>query len=117
MTYFVFGETTEPKKDSIFTNANLLSFELMRMLGEDERFKDITQADILDFSLVLLHIIMLRAREENQFKDTLNPVIDDYGELKDFAALVINKCRRMNYLFNRDMDEIEKEWKGYSWEK
>lgn len=117
MTYFVFGETTEPKKDSIFTNANLLSFELMEMLGEDERFSDITQADILDLALVLLHIIMLRAREENKFKDSLNPVIDDYEELKDFATLVINKCRRMNYLFNKDMDYILKEWEGYAWEK
>ena len=108
--FVVFGETTCNTTDSRYTYANALTIDIMDKLGDDARFLECTQADVLNLALVLLYGFVGHDDHNKISKAKLHEFIEDYGEFKDFAMFTMNTCRRNNVAFNGIIDEIiEKE--------
>ena len=108
--YVVFGETKCNTTDSHYTYANALTFDIMDKLGDDSRFLDCTQADVLNLSLVILYGFMARDEHDKVSKAKLHEFIEDWDDFKNFAIFTMNACRRNNVQYNCFIDElIEKE--------
>ena len=107
--YVVFGETACNTTDSQYTYANAVSFAIMDELGEDARFLDCTQADIINLALVVLDGFV-NPETRNKCSKMLHGFVEDYEEFKKFAIFMMNTCRRNNVEYNSIIHEtIEKE--------
>lgn len=108
--FVVFGESTCNTTDSKYTYANALTFDIMDKLGNDKRFLDCTQADVLNLSLVILYGLIAPQDHDKVSKAKLHEFIEDFNEFKDFAMFTMNTCRRNNVAYNGIIDDlIEKE--------
>lgn len=108
--FVVFGETTCNTTDSHFTYANALTIDIMDKLGDDSRFLDCNQADVLNLALVILYGFVGYKDHNKISKAKLHEFIEDWNEFKDFAMFTMNTCRRNNVAYNGIIDElIEKE--------
>lgn len=108
--FVVFGESTCNTTDSKYTYANALTLDIMDKLGNDKRFLDCTQADVLNLSLVILYGLIAPQDHDKVSKAKLHEFIEDFNEFKDFAMFTMNTCRRNNVAYNGIIDDlIEKE--------
>lgn len=108
--FVVFGESTCNTTDSKYTYANALTLDIMDKLGNDKRFLDCTQADVLNLSLVILYGFIAPQDHDKVSKAKLHEFIEDFNEFKDFAMFTMNTCRRNNVAYNGIIDNlIEKE--------
>ena len=108
--FVVFGESTCNTTDSKYTYANALTLDIMDKLGNDKRFLDCTQADVLNLSLVILYGFVAPQDHDKVSKAKLHEFIEDFNEFKDFAMFTMNTCRRNNVAYNGIIgDLIEKE--------
>lgn len=108
--FVVFGESTCNTTDSKYTYANALTLDIMDKLGNDKRFLDCTQADVLNLSLVILYGFIAPQNHDKVSKAKLHEFIEDFNEFKDFAMFTMNTCRRNNVAYNGIIDDlIEKE--------
>ena len=108
--FVVFGESTCNTTDSKYTYANALTLDIMDKLGNDKRFLDCTQADVLNLSLVILYGFIAPQDHDKVSKAKLHEFIEDFNEFKDFAMFTMNTCRRNNVAYNGIIDDlIEKE--------
>ena len=109
-SFVVFGESTCNTTDSKYTYANALTLDIMDKLGNDKRFLDCTQADVLNLSLVILYGFIAPQDHDKVSKAKLHEFIEDFNEFKDFAMFTMNTCRRNNVAYNGIIgDLIEKE--------
>lgn len=109
-SFVVFGESTCNTTDSKYTYANALTLDIMDKLGNDKRFLDCTQADVLNLSLVILYGFVAPQDHDKVSKAKLHEFIEDFNEFKDFAMFTMNTCRRNNVAYNGIIgDLIEKE--------
>jgi len=104
--YVVFGESTCNTTDSKYTYANALSLDIMDKLGNDSRFLDCTQADVLNLALVILYGFVRPQDHDHVSKAKLHEFIEDFKEFKDFAMFTMNTCRRNNVAYNGIIDEL-----------
>ena len=104
--FVVFGETRCNTTDSKYTYANALSIDIMDKLGDDERFLDCTQADVLNLSLVILYGFIAPQDHDHVSKAKLHEFIEDFKQFKDFAMFTMNTCRRNNVAYNGIIDEL-----------
>lgn len=108
--FVVFGESSCNTTDSKYTYANALTLDIMDKLGNDKRFLDCTQADVLNLSLVILYGFIAPQDHDKVSKAKLHEFIEDFNEFKDFAMFTMNTCRRNNVAYNGIIDDlIEKE--------
>jgi len=108
--YVVFGESSCNTTDSLYTYANALTLDVMDGLGEDKRFLDCTQADVLNLALVLLYGFVRPQDHDKVSKAKLHEFIENYKDFKDFAMFTMNVCRAKNVEYNAVLKElIEKE--------
>ena len=108
--FVVFGESTCNTTDSKYTYANALTLDIMDKLGNDKRFLDCTQSDVLNLSLVILYGFVAPQDHDKVSKAKLHEFIEDFNEFKDFAMFTMNTCRRNNVAYNGIIgDLIEKE--------
>ena len=108
--YVVFGETSCNTIDSNYTYANAMTFDIMEILGDDERFLDCTQADIVNLSLIVLYGFISPDKRDAVTKSKLRDFIDDFEDFKNFAMFTMNHCRLNNELYNYEITQkIEKE--------
>lgn len=108
--FVVFGESSCNTTDSKYTYANALTLDIMDKLGNDKRFLDCTQADVLNLSLVILYGLIAPQDHDKVSKAKLHEFIEDFNEFKDFAMFTMNTCRRNNVAYNGIIDDlIEKE--------
>ena len=106
----IFGETTSNTTKSLYTYANALTFDIMEILGEDERFIDCNQADVLNLALVMLYGFVAPRDHDRISKAKLHDFVEDFKEFKDFALFSMNSCRQNNAMYNLAFDDIiEKE--------
>ena len=103
--YLVFGESKLNTK-SIYTYANALTVDIMDRLGNDKRFLDCNQADILNLALVILYGFVSPEEHNNVSKGKLHEFVENYTNFKDFAMLTINTCRLNNVKYNDMLDEV-----------
>ena len=106
MNFVVFGESSCNTTNSKYTYANTLTIEIMEKLGDDERFLECTQADVLNLALVILFGFIAPLDHDKVSKAKLHEFIEDYEEFKDFAMFTMNVCRRNNVVFNGILDEL-----------
>ena len=104
--YVVFGESSCNTTDSMYTYANALTLDIMDKLGDDERFLDCTQADVLNLALVILYGFVAPLDHDKISKAKLHEFIEDFNEFKDFAMFTMNSCRRNNVAYNGIIDEL-----------
>lgn len=104
--YVVFGETSCNTTDSKYTYANALTLDIMDKLGDDARFLDCTQADVLNLSLVILYGFIAPQDHDHVSKAKLHEFIEDFKEFKDFAMFTMNTCRANNVAYNGIIDEL-----------
>lgn len=104
--YVVFGESTCNTTDSKYTYANALSLDIMDKLGNDSRFLDCTQADVLNLALVILYGFVRPQDHDHVSKAKLHEFIEDFNEFKDFAMFTMNTCRRNNVAYNGIIDDL-----------
>lgn len=115
MKLLVFGEADAINPDSLYNYANDLSLMSLDLLGEDERFLDVNQADILNFSLTLLNICLMQYNTP-KMAISLRNVLDSYEEFKEFGLITIKDGRKMNESLNKEIIRIaieqEKSFEG-----
>lgn len=104
--YVVFGETAGNTTDSLYTYANALTLDIMERLGEDSRFLDCTQADVVNLALVILYGFVAPQDHDRISKAKLHEFAEDFNEFKDFAMFSMNTCRRNNVAYNTAIDEL-----------
>ena len=104
--YVVFGESTCNTTDSNYTYANTLTLDVMEKLGNDKRFLECTQADVLNLALVVLYGFIAPDDHDKVSKAKLHEFIEDFNEFKDFAMFTMNTCRANNLLFNTILDDL-----------
>lgn len=104
--YVVFGETTQNTTNSRYTYANALTLDIMDKLGDDKRFLDCTQADVLNLALVILYGFMGKEQHDKVSKAKLHEFIEDFNEFKDFAMFTMNTCRANNVACNGVIDDL-----------
>lgn len=104
--FVVFGESTCNTTDSKYTYANALTLDIMDKLGNDKRFLDCTQADVLNLSLVILYGFIAPKDHDKVSKAKLHEFIEDFKEFKDFAIFTMNSCRANNVAYNGIIDEL-----------
>lgn len=108
--YVVFGETTQNTTASNYTYANALTLDIMERLGDDKRFLECTQADVLNLALVILYGFVGHDEHNKISKAKLHEFVEDFSEFKDFAMFTMNTCRANNVAYNSIIDDlIEKE--------
>ena len=88
-SFVVFGETTCNTTKSNYTYANTITPDIMDKLGNDERFLDCTQADVLNLSLVILYGFVAPNEHGCVSKAKLHEFIEDFNEFKDFSMFNI----------------------------
>lgn len=113
MKFLLFGEADAVNPDSLYNYANDLSLMSLDILGEDERFLDFNQADILNLSLTLFNICLMQYKNP-KMAAYLRVVLDSYAEFKEFGLTAINDGRKMNDSLNKEIIRIaiEREGKG-----
>ena len=104
--FVVFGESTCNTTDSKYTYANALTLDIMDKLGNDKRFLDCTQADVLNLSLVILYGFIAPQDHDKVSKAKLHEFIEDFNEFKDFIMFTMNTCRRNNVAYNSIIDDL-----------
>ena len=104
--FVVFGESTCNTTDSKYTYANALTLDIMDKLGNDKRFLDCTQADVLNLSLVILYGFIAPKDHDKVSKAKLHELIEDFNEFKDFSMFTMNTCRRNNVAYNSIIDDL-----------
>ena len=104
--FVVFGESTCNTTDSKYTYANALTLDIMDKLGNDKRFLDCTQADVLNLSLVILYCFIAPQDHDKVSKAKLHEFIEDFNEFKDFSMFTMNTCRRNNVAYNSIIDDL-----------
>ena len=104
--YVVFGETTQNTTSSRYTYANALTLDMMDRLGEDKRFLECNQADVLNLALVVLYGFVGHDEHNKISKAKLHEFIEDFKEFKDFAMFTMNSCRRNNVAYNSIIDDL-----------
>ena len=104
--FVVFGESTCNTTDSKYTYANALTLDIMDKLGNDKRFLDCTQADVLNLSLVILYGFVAPNEHGRVSKAKLHEFIEDFNEFKDFSMFTMNTCRRNNVAYNGIIDDL-----------
>lgn len=104
--FVVFGESTCNTTDSKYTYANALTLDIMDKLGNDKRFLDCTQADVLNLSLVILYGFIAPKDHDKVSKAKLHEFIEDFNEFKDFSMFTMNTCRRNNVAYNSIIDDL-----------
>lgn len=104
--FVVFGESTCNTTDSKYTYANALTLDIMDKLGNDKRFLDCTQADVLNLSLVILYGFIAPQNHDKVSKAKLHEFIEDFNEFKDFSMFTMNTCRRNNVAYNSIIDDL-----------
>ena len=104
--FVVFGESTCNTTDSKYTYANDLTLDIMDKLGNDKRFLDCTQADVLNLSLVILYGFIAPQDHDKVSKAKLHEFIEDFNEFKDFSMFTMNTCRRNNVAYNSIIDDL-----------
>ena len=104
--FVVFGESTCNTTDSKYTYANALTLDIMDKLGNDKRFLDCTQADVLNLSLVILYGFIAPQDHDKVSKAKLHEFIEDFNEFKDFSMFTMNTCRRNNVAYNSIIDDL-----------
>ena len=104
--YVVFGETTQNTTDSRYTYANALTLDIMDKLGDDKRFLECNQADVLNLALVILYGFMGKEQHDKVSKAKLHEFIEDFEEFKDFAMFTMNTCRANNVACNGVIDDL-----------
>ena len=105
-SYVVFGETRHNTTESNYTYANALTIDLMARLGDDERFLDCTQADVVNLGLILLYGFVAPEEQNKVSKQKLKDFINDFEDFKDFAMFTMNICRCKNEMYNNEIDEL-----------
>ena len=113
MKYKVFGEIKNINTDSLFNHANELALINMKLLGKDDEFKDINQADILNLSLGFFNVC-IEQFDNPDMAENLRKVLDDYLEFKAFGLLLIGDGKRRNESMNEGLLRlaIEREKEG-----
>lgn len=106
--FVVFGESTCNTTDSKYTYANALTLDIMDKLGNDKRFIDCTQADVLNLSLVILYGLIAPQDHDKVSKAKLHEFIEDFNEFKDFSMYTMNMCRQKNMACNEFIDDLIK---------
>ena len=106
--FVVFGESTCNTTDSKYTYANALTLDIMDKLGNDKRFLDCTQADVLNLSLVILYGFIAPQDHDKVSKAKLHEFIEDFNEFKDFSMYTMNMCRQKNMACNELIDDLIK---------
>lgn len=106
--FVVFGESTCNTTDSKYTYANALTLDIMDKLGNDKRFLDCTQADVLNLSLVILYGFVAPNEHGRVSKAKLHEFIEDFNEFKDFSMYTMNMCRQKNMACNEFIDDLIK---------
>ena len=106
--FVVFGESTCNTTDSKYTYANALTLDIMDKLGNDKRFLDCTQADVLNLSLVILYGFIAPQDHDKVSKAKLHEFIEDFNEFKDFSMYTMNMCRQKNMDCNEFIDDLIK---------
>ena len=106
--FVVFGESTCNTTDSKYTYANALTLDIMDKLGNDKRFLDCTQADVLNLSLVILYGFFAPNEHDRVSKAKLHEFIEDFNEFKDFSMYTMNMCRQKNMACNEFIDDLIK---------
>lgn len=106
--FVVFGETTQNTTNSRYTYANALTLDIMDKLGDDKRFLDCTQADVLNLALVILYGFMGKEQHDKVSKAKLHEFIEDFKEFKDFSMYTMNMCRQKNMACNEFIDDLIK---------
>lgn len=104
--FVVFGESTCNTTDSCYTYANALTIGIMDKLGNDKRFLECTQADVLNLALVILYGFIAPDDHDKISKAKLHEFIEDFKEFKDFAIFTMNTCRANNVAYNEILDEL-----------
>ena len=104
--FVVFGESNCNTTDSNFTYANILTLEIMEKLGDDSRFLECTQADVLNLALVILYGFVGYNDHNKISKAKLHDFIEDWKEFKDFAMFTMNTCRASNVAYNCIIDDL-----------
>lgn len=104
--FVVFGESTCNTTDSKYTYANALTLDIMDKLGNDKRFLDCTQADVLNLSLVILYGFIAPKDHDKVSKAKLHEFIEDFNKFKDFSMFTMNTCRRNNVAYNSIIDDL-----------
>ena len=105
MEHQVFGETSELKQDSIYLYSNAFSFDIMKVLGNDDRFLDINQADVINLSLGMLMLCIMQFNNPTMSGLFLR-VLNDREEFNLFLMKMINEGRNEN---KKLIEEIEGE--------
>lgn len=90
-----FGEIDADSPNFYYDYANELAEMTMSLLEDDERFKDMTKADVLNFALSLLNICLLQFKKA-KMSQHLKIVLNDFAEFKELALLIINDVRHTN---------------------
>ena len=106
--FVVFGESTCNTTDSKYTYANALTLDIMDKLGNDKRFLDCTQADVLNLSLVILYGFIAPQDHDKVSKAKLHEFIEDFNEFKDFSMYTMYMCRQKNMACNEFIDDLIK---------
>lgn len=105
----VFGESYANTVNSQYTFANVVTLAMMDELFKDDCFAGITQADVLNFALVLLKN-HFRTNKNEDITKMLHRFVDDTEELKEFALYTMDSCRETNDKYNKQMlDELKRE--------
>lgn len=104
--YVVFGETTQNTTSSNYTYANALTLDIMERLGDDKRFLECTQADVLNLALVILYGFVGHDEHNKISKAKLHEFVEDFNEFKDFSMFTMNTCRRNNVAYNSIIDDL-----------
>ena len=104
--YVVFGETTQNTTASNYTYANALTLDIMQRLGDDERFLECNQADVLNLAIVILYGFVGHDEHNKISKAKLHEFVEDFNEFKDFSMITMNTCRRNNVAYNSIIDDL-----------
>ena len=104
--FVVFGESTCNTTDSLYTYANALTIDIMDKLGNDDRFLECTQADVLNLALVILYGFIAPGDHDKISKAKLHEFIEDFKEFKDFAMFTMYTCRAHNVAYNGIIDDL-----------
>lgn len=115
MTYLVFGETSKLYPDTDYAYANSLSFDILNILGKDERFEDINQADLLNMALSVFMTCIMQYKHPKMAL-YFRQVLLDYDEFKEYIFLLMKDGRDENeqllakleeWIETTDQDELE----------
>lgn len=107
MKYQIFGETSELSPDSIYTYANSFSLNLLKLLGEDDRFLDINQADLLNIALSLFMTCIMQYNNPRMAK-YFRQVLLDYEEFKEFISYLMIDGRIENRKLVAKLSKLDK---------